>query len=427
MKNGTRDFVSALSQTVLKGKRVDEKTGYLVNEDNCSVNFEPVFVSKGETVVSQIPFRLYFYHPEIQTDLIHTYAYDPDSNYTTYDPELSVFTEIREKTIEQDGYIRLVFECKEEKALTELVQFPDRKEHTLVQKPYFAEEQKRMAERLSTLREDEDTCLLLLADTHYGYGSVFPESAENLKKLSQEIHPEALIHLGDLTDGAQSTKISIEMTKRVLHGLQDCGVPVELCIGNHDGNYFRGNKDVFSKKRREDLYLNGRSEDRRVDIPGKDLSLLFLSTFDPTRKERYGFSAQTIWNCLWLLKGKPRKNKLLVFSHVPPVGEMHYWDPHIHNSKWMMKLLNRHQRRYHDILAYIHGHNHADSIYRKQSFPIIGIASNKPEDFLDRKPGGTTTPPRKQGDVTQECFDVLLVKKEKVYFLRYGAGEDRAV
>ncbi|MBR3397518.1 MAG: hypothetical protein IKG70_06720, partial [Lachnospiraceae bacterium] len=63
----------------------------------------------------------------------------------------------------------------------------------------------------------------------------------------------------------------------------------------------------------------------------------------------------------------------------------------------------------------------------RQSFPIVGIASNKPEDFLDRKPGGTTTPARKQGDVTQECFDVLLVKKDKVYFLRYGAGEDRAL
>ena len=417
----------ALSQILLKGKRVNEQTGYLEDDENCSVTFEPVFVSKGETVSSDHPFRFYFYHPEIQEKLIHTYAYDPDSNYTTYDADLSVFEEIREKTMAQDGYIRLVFRDAGPASLEELAHFSGRKERKIIQRPCFVQEQQRMLERLSKLREDEDACFLLLADTHYCYGSVFPESAVNLKRLSDEIHPQTLIHLGDLTDGAQSTSVSKEMTYRVLDGLKECGIPVELCIGNHDGNYFRGNKDVFTKKQREEFYLGGKREDRRVDIPGKKLSLLFLTTFDPTRKERYGFSAETIWNCLWLLKGKPKGNKLLVFSHVPPVGEMHYWDPHIHNSKWMMKLLNRHQRRYHDILAYIHGHNHADSIYRRQSFPIVGIASNKPEDFLDRKPGETTTPARKQGDVTQECFDVLLVKKDKVYFLRYGAGEDRAL
>ena len=289
------------------------------------------------------------------------------------------------------------------------------------------EEQQRLLQRYAQQKEEGDTCLLLLSDTHYGYGSAFPDTVINLKELAKEIHPHALIHLGDLSDGAQTAEISREMAQRVLSGLKESGLPLYLCIGNHDGNYFRGNKDVFSRKENEELYLNGEREDRRIDLPQQKLSLLFLSSFDPNRKHRYGFSLSTVFRAFRLLLSKPLGHRLLVFSHVPPLGELHYWDPEIFHSELLLKVLEGHQKRHHDILAYIHGHNHADSVYTKRSFPIVGIASNKPEDFQDHKPAGTCTPLREPDTASQECFDVLLVKKEKVLFLRYGAGEDREV
>ena len=416
---------AARQQVLLKGKSVDEEKGTLQTSAGFSVTAEPIAVQKGETVCSEKAFCLYYYHPEIRAELMHTYTYDPDSNYTTYDRDLSVLTEIREWTADEACFIRLVFLTEKEQPLNEFVRFSGGKETIPVQKNCFRKEQQRMTERLSGIREDDDACFLLLADTHYGYGSVFADTVLNLTLLAQEIDPLAVIHLGDLTDGSQPAEISKEFVERVLQGLRECGLPLYLCIGNHDSNSFRGNPRAFDRKERENLYLSGEREDRRIDLPEKKLSLLFLSSYDPQREQRYGFSLQTVLNCYWMLKGKPKDYRLLIFSHVPPVGEMHFWDQHIHNSKWLLKVLENHQKNHHDILAYIHGHNHADSIYRKRSFPIVGIAANKPEDFKEYKPAGTFTPPRKAGDVSQECFDVLLVKKEKVCFLRYGAGEDR--
>ncbi|MBR2801469.1 MAG: metallophosphoesterase [Erysipelotrichaceae bacterium] len=417
----------ARRQFLLKGKSVDRENGSLQHDPLQSVTFEPIYIHEGETVSSDRPFRLYFYLPQIRPELIHTYTYDPYSNYTLYDPALSVFEEVREWQAPRDGYIRLVFFGSPEERIDRLVRFPQETEEVPEQKPWFQEEQQRLLQRYAQQKEEGDTCLLLLSDTHYGYGCAFPDTVINLKELAKEIHPQALIHLGDLSDGAQSSAVSREMAQRVLDGLKESGLPVYLCIGNHDGNYFRGNKDVFSRKENEELYLNGEREDRRIDLPQQKLSLLFLSSFDPKRKHRYGFSLPTILRLCRLLLGKPQGHRLLVFSHVPPLGELHYWDPEIFHSELLLKVLERHQKRHHDILAYIHGHNHADSVYTKRSFPIVGIASNKPEDFQDHKPAGTCTPLREPDTASQECFDVLLVKKEKVLFLRYGAGEDREV
>ena len=414
----------ARKQGLLKGKSVREADGSLQHDPLHSVTFEPIFIREGETISADHPFRLYFYQPTIRPELIHTYTYDPDSNYTLYDPSFSVSEEIREWTAEEDGYIRLVFFGAPEESVDRIVVFPPEKEEVPLQKPWFREEQQRLLKRLPA-REEGDACLLLLSDTHYGYGCSFPDTVRNLKELTKEIAPQALIHLGDLSDGAQSSAVCREMAKRVLNGLRECGLPVYLSIGNHDGNYFRGNKDVFSRRENEELYLGGEREDRRIDLPQQKLSLLFLSSFDPKRKHRYGFSLPTLLRLCRLLLGKPKGHRLLIFSHVPPLGELHYWDPEICHSELLLKMLERHQKRHHDILAYIHGHNHADSVYTKRSFPIVGIASNKPEDFQDHKPAGTFTPQREPGTASQECFDVLLVKKEKVLFLRYGAGEDR--
>ena len=123
----------------------------------------------------------------------------------------------------------------------------------------------------------------------------------------------------------------------------------------------------------------------------------------------------------------PTRNISSIFSHVPPLPEIHVWSETIRNSGRLFAILSSYQKKHGTILAYIHGHNHADSVYTKRSFPIVGIASNKPEDFQDHKPAGTCTPLREPDTASQECFDVLLVKKEKVLFLRYGAGEDREV
>lgn len=81
------------------------------------------------------------------------------------------------------------------------------------------------------------------------------------------------------------------------------------------------------------------------------------------------------------------------------------------------------------VLALIHGHNHAEQVYTKRLFPIVSIGCNKLEDFKDKKPEGSHTFDRKKNTVTQDLWDVMIVsgKKDKIDFIRYGAGEDRTV
>ena len=62
-------------------------------------------------------------------------------------------------------------------------------------------------------------------------------------------------------------------------------------------------------------------------------------------------------------------------------------------------------------------------------FPIISINCAKCEYFLEHKPKGAAVPKRRLGDRTQESFDIMQVDAEngKIYFTRFGAGDDRYV
>ena len=130
-----------------------------------------------------------------------------------------------------------------------------------------------------------------------------------------------------------------------------------------------------------------------------------------------------------VLAETPKEYSVLVFSHVPLLAEMHFWSKKIRNSGEMLEALEEYVRQGGRILAYIHGHNHADQTYNERKFPIISIGCAKCEDFKDKKPEGAVTYDRKMGTVTQELWDVMVVDVEKgrMEFIRFGAGEDREI
>ena len=63
----------------------------------------------------------------------------------------------------------------------------------------------------------------------------------------------------------------------------------------------------------------------------------------------------------------------------------------------------------------------------ERAFPIVSIGSNKLEDFKGKKPQGAWTYNRQQGTVTQDLWDVLVVKENQLSFIRYGSGGDRTI
>ena len=158
--------------------------------------------------------------------------------------------------------------------------------------------------------------------------------------------------------------------------------------------------------------------------------LLFLDSFDPDEKERYGFSAEEVRWVRRTLRFVPRGYRVLIFSHVPPLAEIHVWSDTIRNEKRMLRCVQRfHARRNGAVLAWIHGHSHADQVYEKLPFPVIGIGCAKLEDFREHKPEGSVTWERIRGTASQELWDVLLIHagEGSLDFFRFGAGQDRHV
>ena len=423
-------FDDSFRQKFISGKNVDIATGKLISDNGTSVIFEPARVSKGAVVrsLNGEPFQIHYYSTEIKKELIHTYTYDDESIYTYYLRELSTapFTS-GPITIESDGFIRIVLKGLIDADFTEKIRISGNTQvrYTLT------EEQAAMRRRIMTAveqqRTKDDALFLLLTDTHYGCGSNFEQTAFFIEDLAKDLYPDALIHLGDFTDGSLPREWTKNYTLRVIRALEKTCEPCFFLIGNHDYNYFRQNPDRFTRKECEDLYLDGLKEDRVFDLSEKNLRLIFLSSFDPDANHRYGFSLSTIWFLIKGLTAAPRNSRIIVFSHVPPLGEIHYWDKNIRNSKLIAGVLTYFRKLYNKPIAYIHGHNHCDQVYLKKAFPIIGIGPSKLEDFQDKKPDGSITPLRDQYNETSALFDVMLVKENELTFLRYGAGKDRTV
>ena len=421
---------TASRQNFIPGMCVDGKSGQLTEAPGLSVIFEPVRVTAG-TVIRPLkgdPVRIRCYSPVIRPELIHTYTYDPDANYTTFVPDAfpEAFSPDAVK-LPEEGYIRIELQGITDDPLTERVAIVSRGSEQPETYKTFPGAEQRIIKKINALREEPDTLLLLLSDTHYGCGCNFEQTAACIRSLAEKVHPDALIHLGDLTDGSLPRAWTEKYARRVISGLKHACSPCYFLIGNHDHNYFRGNPDLFTRQQCEKLYLDGEPENRIIDLKEKRLRLIFISSFDPEEKHRYGFRPETVCFLIRAVMTAPRGSRLIIFSHVPPLGEIHYWDRNIRNAGCIVRILECAQKIRGNILAFIHGHNHCDQVYTRRSFPIIGIGASKLEDFQDKKPEGSVTYPRNQYDETAILFDLLLIKNRELCFLRCGAGEDRTV
>ena len=134
-------------------------------------------------------------------------------------------------------------------------------------------------------------------------------------------------------------------------------------------------------------------------------------------------------NCSVGCHQMPKDYVAIIFSHVPPIKQLHAWSDWIRNSHILMPVLDKFADR---ILAYINGHSHCDHLFNdlhNGQFPIISINCAKCEYFLEHKPEGAVVPYRRLGARMQESFDIMQVDTEKreIYFTRFGAGQDRIV
>ncbi len=382
------------------------------------------------------------YRLELADKYIHTYDYAPEQIWGTYDSASSRM-EFGEEDFVFDSlcYFRLCLRRVDGEAITETDAEAVREivayASTAVKgtPSVFLEEVQQAAEKVNLLRSEGDLVLAVLADTHATVNGTWQDTAANLVALQEKVHFDGVVHLGDLTDGTVSRAMTGFYVSSMLKDLQQLNVPVHIVPGNHDANYFHGNPDVMPLHEQADLYQAGAGKWKRdkdktyyhVDFPEQRLRCLFLSAYENESRPRYGFDLTQVAWVRETLKETPDSWRVLVFSHDAPLPELDPWSEEIRNGSLLLQALDSSEAQ---MLAYIHGHAHADFVYPwqgKKQFPIIAIGCAKCEDMTECKVEGSFTPARVLGEASQELWDILIITNSgKLHFIRFGAGHDRA-
>lgn len=370
---------------------------------------------------------------------IYTYDYEPEESWTTYRKDLYGDTYIQNDYIFHDTcYFRIclkrvdgkAFTKAEEERIGKILSYETIEEPQVI-KPYFEEEIRRTIKEIEEKRTNGTLVLALMTDSHYTVNGTWEDTVANLYAVNEQIMFHGIIHLGDWTDGMLPADVTGEYVRRMREDLEQCGCEVYAALGNHDSNYFRGNPEALGFSEQMALYLPSGVEQPYYyqDFPSNCLRCIFLVSFDPNEKIRYGFWQEELAWIENILEDTPENWCVLVFSHDAPLAELDFWAEEIRNGPGLVEILETYQKKTNNLLAYIHGHTHADYIDNSRNFPIVSVGCAKCESFPEKKPQGAVCCPRKPGTVSQDLWEVLLIdtKGKHLEFVRFGAGENRSV
>jgi len=393
-------------------------------------------------------FAVATYIPVFDDKYMYTYIYQKEENWTTYQNDLHPDSyQQNEYLFSEELYFRVNLKRIDGKEITadeaehvsENLNWVVEEEAKTGIKPYFKEEIVKTEADVKSVQKEDALSLLILTDSHYTINGTWEDTKNNIQSLSSKVNYEGIIHLGDCTDGMVSREVTVDYVHNIQRDIRNSGKPLYYVMGNHDSNYFKNNLDKFTKAEMIDLYLGMQPQNvfresnqtyYYADFEKQQIRCFFLDSFDYRENVRYGFSDDELKWLEFTLNQTPNEWSILLFSHVPPIPRLHYWSDEIRGSEMLMKILKTYQNSEKGkILAFIHGHNHADQIDRSEGFPIISIGCAKCEYFTDKKPEGSIIYERKLGMLSQELWDILIISKNKksLDFIRFGAGENRHI
>lgn len=423
------------------GVCINSETGFYEKgnpEWMCDFHFYPV--SKGDRIIcshSDYCYGIASYSDEIEHDLMYTYCYQQEESWAKYRNDFCPECLLQgEYIVSEDGWIRIAVKRMDGATLTESDVMKVKESIKLQyqikeyqKKAYFKPEIEDTIQKVNHVKKEGNLVFGLMTDSHYVINGGWEDTVANLQAVNDGTKFDAMIHLGDITDGMVPLALTKEYAGAVMQDLQSLGVPVYLTLGNHDSNYFRQNPEWMNEQEQSELYLGKKLPWYYVDFEKQKLRGIFLHTFNHKEQIRYGFPMEEIEWVREVLAQTSQNMKVIVFAHVPLLPKMHYWSKEIRNSDEMLQVLEDFVQQGGTILAYVHGHNHADQVCYEKSFPIVSIGCAKCEDFKDKKPEDAITYDRKKGTVSQELWDVMIVDTDenRLEFVRFGAGEDRTV
>ena len=386
---------------------------------------------------------------------IYTYDYQPEENWSTYSGNLTPDSYQKEDYIfQEDCWFRLCVRREDKEVLTEEDRGQAGELAVLIGEPVaykekscLRDEAEAVIRRIKDRESPGALKLCILTDTHYTVNGNWDDTVYSIRKVAEHAGYDAIVHLGDLTDGMMSKETTSKYVRRIMDDLRTCGVPLYIALGNHDNNYFRNRPNTFTLEEMRELYhLCGDGDDREdgahipetdrsfsyyVDMPEHGIRMIFLSSFDDRAPVRYGYTDRQI---AWLKKtlySAPEGTGFLVFSHDGPLARLDIWSFYMFNGDRLLKLLEEcNSCNEYQVIGFFYGHTHGDYIFRECSFPVVSIGCSKLECLPpDRMPPGAVAHMREADTRTQELWDSVLIDREgeTIHMIRFGAGQDREI
>lgn len=440
------------------------EVGKAINKENGTI------IDYGDTVMSSVLFSYVdehatlrlkdttyaysyaFYTTRWQEDYIYSYAYQQEQSWADYSRSLSEIEcgyRQHDTHFMQKGYIRVSIcridgqslqriEADRIDQIVEIVRTKENEDQDFMLRHDVCREIQQTVDTIRQYKNENSLVFTLLTDSHMTVNGTWEDTVDTIRAVDDVIRPDGIIHLGDLEDGILSKSYCRYYKDIILNELHSIYPKVYMTIGNHDTNYFHNNPDILNEEELYQYYI------KQIDAAGKSekklwyyenyakqkLRIYFLHSYDYHESLRYGYSEQEIKWLMENLEVLPGDYRVIIFSHEAPIARLDYWSKEVRNGEKMLAALeewhNGHQQR---IMAFIHGHSHADYIYQERSFPIISIGCSKCEYFTDKKPEGAVTYRRIRHTVTQELWDTLIVdtRENTLRFIRFGAGSDREI
>ncbi len=451
--NLTKNKLVLQCLSVERGKSIQQEDGMLKEESDCIATahfYKSITGSMLQLVDKDYEYQIATYSMQRDLKYLYTYDYQREQNWATYNRDFDHNNSFRQEDyiFQEDCYFRIALRKRdrntidksEVERINDIIRFYSISyELKKISKPYFEEEVYKTVHAIYEKTTKKSLVFGLLSDTHYVVNGTWKDTNNNITKVNQQVGFDGIIHLGDITDGILSKKMCIDYTAKVLGDLRENHVPVYLAIGNHDTNYFYNNPESLSYEEQYAIYA--RYNDRYVcrednqlwyyaDFSNVKLRCIFLYAFDHREKIRYGYSAEEVEWVARILDSTPEGYKVIVFSHDAPLASLDYWASEIRNGNDLVKVLESYDAKENKcVMAFIHGHTHADYVYKERTFPIISIGCSKCEYFPDKKIEKSIRYERELDSVTQELWDTMIItpEEDRIEFIRFGAGVDRTV
>lgn len=445
----------------MKKQELQLRTGWQINtesgmceraSDDCMSTFLFLSVFEGSVLSinsNDYEYKVFYYSKDIPEEYIYTYSYQDEQQWTNYQEQEFVDKWISgASSFDKERYVRLVIRRIDRQTLTEfdvniaaeqiMLEQPIIKKDSFIQKKDVEKELYKTIKTIQQHRTEDSLVFTLLTDTHYVVNGNWEHTVETICAVNEVVHPDGIIHLGDLADGILDKELCGWYSHQVIDKIKEMQLPFYLAIGNHDTNYFRNNPELLNKEEQCRAYLEeivaGKCEENQLwyhaNFPKQKMRFLFLHSFDATEQIRYGFPLEEIEWVKKQLHELPEDYQVILFSHDAPLARLDYWAAEIRNGEILTAYLEEWNRSHQNrILAFVHGHTHADYIYTEREFPIVSVGCSKCEYFPDKKPEGSIRYRREMGTVGEMLWDTMIIKPEqkRIEFVRFGAGVDRSI